>query len=118
MAGVGASRFRMVRQGQVKSYNNGEQKVQSIKRKWWCYHKRNPEVYELFKRYTFQLIRAGHNHYSAKGVFERIRWHSDVETAGEPFKISNNYTPYYARLFMTEFKRHDGFFRIKELKDN
>lgn len=92
--------------------------MQSIKRKWWCYHKQNPEVYELFKRYTFQLIRAGHNHYSAKGVFERIRWHSDVETAGEPFKISNNYTPYYARLFMTEFKRHDGFFRIKELKDN
>lgn len=88
-----------------------------IKHKWWDFHKRNPHIYDLFCRFTWDVINAGHTHYSAKGVFERIRWHTDVETHGETFKLSNNYTPYYARLFMHHNKQHEGFFRTKELKE-
>jgi hypothetical protein len=88
----------------------------SIKQKWWMYHKENPDVYKLFKRFTFDAIARGHDNYSSKAVFERIRWHTEIETSGE-FKMSNNYTPYYARLFMWEFPEHQGFFRTQTLAE-
>ena len=86
---------------------------ESIKRTWWSWHKANPEVYELFKKFTWQVIGAGHKNYSSKAIFERIRWHTDVETGGDPFKINNNYTAYYARLFMVDHPEYDGFFRTR-----
>ena len=90
----------------------------AVKHQWWEFHKKNPHIYELFKRFTMEIIRRGHEHYSSKAVFERIRWHTDVETEGnEPFKMTNNYTPYYARLFMVMHPEHEGFFRTKELSE-
>jgi len=83
----------------------------TIKKQWWRWHRANPHVYELFTRFTFDVIKRGHKHYSSKAIFERIRWHTDIETAGEEFKMSNNYTPYYARLFMKDFPDHADFFR-------
>ena len=88
----------------------------SLKQIWWEYHKRNPHIYDLFVRFTFDVIRRGHKHYSAKAVFERIRWHTDVETNGDPFKLSNNNTAYYARLFHHDYPEHEGFFRMRELR--
>lgn len=89
----------------------------SIKHKWWMYHKDNPHIYELFKRFTFEVIARGHEQYSSKAIFERIRWHTDVETRGEEFKMSNNYTPYYSRLFMWEHPQYQGFFRTQTLPE-
>lgn len=91
--------------------------MESIKKQWWRYHKANPQVFELFERFTFDLIQRGFENYSSKAVFERIRWHTDVETCGESFKISNNYTPYYARLFMVLHPEHEGFFRTHVLTE-
>lgn len=91
--------------------------AEDIKRKWWVYHHENPDIYELFKRFTFEVIERGHEQYSSKAIFERIRWHTDVETTGEEFKMSNNYTPYYARLFMHEYPQHQGFFRTQILTE-
>jgi len=88
----------------------------SLKIKWWNYHRQNPQVFELFERFTFDVIKTGRKHYSAKAIFERIRWHTDVETTGEPFKLSNNHTAYYARLFMHEHPEYCGFFRVKEIE--
>jgi hypothetical protein len=90
----------------------------TIKRQWWRWHRTNPHVYELFKQFTFDVIRRGHKHYSSKAIFERIRWHTEIETAGEEFKMSNNYTPYYARLFMKDFPEHAEFFRTKTLRSD
>ena len=88
----------------------------NTKQKWWAWHKDNPHVFELFCDFTSELINAGHKNYSAKGVFERIRWHTDVDTSGT-FKLSNNYTPYYARLFHHYHPEHSGFFRLKKTKE-
>lgn len=90
----------------------------TIKKQWWRWHRANPHVYELFKRFTFDVIKRGHKHYSSKAIFERIRWHTDIETTGEEFKMSNNYTPYYARLFMKDFPDHADFFRTKTLRSD
>ena len=81
---------------------------------FWRFHQDNPRVYEMFKRFTFRAIRAGFTHYSAKSICERMRWHTDIETRDEEFRLNNNYTAYYARLFMEDHPQHDGFFRKRE----
>ena len=89
---------------------------QDLKRKMWDWHLANPHVWELFKEYTFQAIKAGREHYSVNAIFERIRWHTDIETKGDSFKISNNHRAYYARYFHAMYPEHDGFFRTKMLR--
>lgn len=86
-----------------------------LKRKWWEFHKQNPQVWELFEKFTFQAINRGFDNYSVNAIFERIRWHTDIETTGDRFKINNNHRAYYARYFHHVYPRHDGFFRTREI---
>ena len=90
--------------------------TKSLKEKWWDFHQDNPHVYELFERFAFQAIQAGFKNYSANAVFERIRWHTDIETQGSGFKLSNNHRAYYARYFHTRNPDYDGFFRTKQTR--
>ena len=83
----------------------------------WSFHKKNPHVYDLFKRFAFKVIDGGHQHFSSKAIFERIRWETLINTRGSKFKLQNNHTPYYARLFMHDFPQYDGFFRTREIKN-
>ncbi len=87
----------------------------SIKEEWWEFHRQNMHVYELFKHFSFEVIKIGHKNFSSKAIFERIRWETAIKTTDEQFKLQNNFTPYYARLFMTHFPEHDGFFRTREV---
>lgn len=88
-----------------------------LKRVWWEYHRQNPQVYELVEKFTFEVINRGKATYSINAIFERIRWHSEIETDGEEFKLSNNHRAYYARLFMHYHPEHEGFFKTKPTKD-
>jgi hypothetical protein len=70
----------------------------------------NPQVWDAFVKYTFELIRAGRDAYSADAVLHRIRWDSAIQTNGTTFKISNNHSAYYARKFQREFPHYAAFF--------
>ena len=83
------------------------------KQLWWDWHKKNPHVYQLFERFTWQCIAAGRTHYSAMAILQRIRWHSEIETKGDDFKINNNHAPYYARLFAHQNPKYKDFFRTR-----
>lgn len=87
-----------------------------LKHAWWTWHKQNPHVWELFIDYTFQAIGSGRSHYSVNAIFERIRWHTDIESKGDQFKISNNHRAYYARYFNHCYPEHEGFFRTSVLR--
>jgi hypothetical protein len=92
--------------------------VDELKLKWWQFHCDNPHVYELVERFTYEAINRGFENYSINSIFERIRWHTDIETEEEEqFKLSNNHRAYYARLFMHYHPEHKGFFRTKETRD-
>lgn len=81
------------------------------------FHAANPEVYDLFDKFAQEVRQAGHKRYSADAVFHRIRWYTDVETKDEaPFKLNNNYTPYYARLWQKNNPNPPGFFRTRRVK--
>ncbi len=79
------------------------------------FHLKNPKVYHLFKRFTFEVIERGHKNFSADAISHRIRWQTSIETTDEEFKICNDHISFYSRLFMLEHPKYDGFFRTKEI---
>nr|WP_299067101.1 hypothetical protein [uncultured Allomuricauda sp.] len=88
----------------------------SITSKFYAFHNKYPEVYIKFKNITFKAIKKGFENYGAKGVMELVRWHTAGPTKEDGFKINNNYTSYYVRLFEKEFPQHEGFFRKRKIK--
>ena len=79
------------------------------------YHNDNPQIYKAFRLFASQAKQKGFKNYSAKSLFEIIRWHTPIKS-GEVFKIDNNYAPDYARKMMAENESFKGFFRVRELK--
>ena len=80
------------------------------------FHRKNPHVYELIKSYVKEAMVAGYKNYSIKAIFERIRWHEEIETGGNQFKLNNAFHAYYARLFHKENPEFDGFFRTAKIR--
>jgi hypothetical protein len=73
------------------------------------YHESNPEIYREFKRLAYQLINRGYVRLGAKQIFEVIRWHTMVE-GNDRYKVNNNFTSDYARLFELEHPIYVGYF--------
>lgn len=80
------------------------------------WHMMNPHVYELFKDYAFELLKAGRARYSARTVVERVRWHMDTQTTGAEFRINNNYSPVYGRMFLIEYPQYAAFFELRAVR--
>lgn len=74
------------------------------------YHKNNPQVYEAFELFTFQVIRSGRKYFSARAIMERVRWNSQIEAKNDLFKINDHQVPFYSRLFESNHPHHKGFF--------
>ena len=81
-----------------------------------AYHAAHPKVWFLFKLYTEAAIASGRPSYSADAICHRIRWYSEIESCDDSVKLNNNFTAYYARLFMVKFPQHDGFFNLRQRK--
>jgi hypothetical protein len=63
------------------------------------FHRENPHVYPLFVRFTRQA-KMFHRGVGINAVLERARWETYLSTDGDPYKLNNNFAPYYARLIM------------------
>lgn len=78
------------------------------------YDMANPQIYELFKRFSLEAIKAGRRKLSASLITERIRWEVFVVVdTDDEFKINNNWRSFYARKFMNEFPEYDGVFATR-----
>lgn len=92
-------------------------KKSRLERQFDEFHADNPVVYDLIVRFARQAKAAGFNRYSINGIFERVRWHVDIETKSmDGFKINNNHRSRYARMVMENESGLDEFFDIRELK--
>jgi len=89
-----------------------------LKMKFLQFHKDNPAVYVLLKKYTFIAINEGLKHYGIAAVFERMRWHVAFETTDYDFKLNNDYKAFYARKFHSDFPEHKGFFATRKQISN
>lgn len=76
----------------------------------------NPQVYDLFKQFSFELIATGKKKSSAWLIANRLRWETAIKTTGDDFKISNDFIALYARKFMRNYPIYRGFFVTKPMK--
>lgn len=79
------------------------------------FHRANPGVWLMFEKFTLMAIASGKTHYSSASIFERMRWHMDIDTGGGEVLLNNNFRAYYARMFHYKHPEHCGFFRNRKM---
>ena len=85
--------------------------------RFWEYHRNNPHIFELFKKFAHEIKSAGLRRYSAWSILQRVKWYIEIETRHlEGLKINDNYSNGYARLLVREDETFEGFFRNRRLK--
>ena len=83
--------------------------------KWHKYHTENPQVYKEFCNRAKWAFKKGVRKYSARTIIETIRWSYLIKTnSADTFKISNSYSPFYARLFAQEFPQLKEIFNYSK----
>jgi hypothetical protein len=87
--------------------------MSTIQQAFERFDRENPAFYRMFCRFTLQLLAAGHNRLSSKLIVERIRWETMLASNDNDFKVNNNFTPYFARKFMSDFPNHEGVFETR-----
>ncbi len=105
-------------------YNDGEVQTamqNNMNGKWTKenfneYHKSNPEIYNLFVKFT-NMATQRKKYYSAKAIFHRIRWESMISGEGD-YKIDDGWISHYARKFMDDFPQHSGFFQTRDRQNS
>lgn len=91
-----------------------ETRYDEIREATAAFHLAHPKVWDLFDQFTRDRISRGFEHYSAKAIFERIRWETDQAKTGDgEFKLNNNFPAFYARAWMAKNPEYVGFFRIR-----
>jgi len=80
------------------------------------YHSENPQIYEAFKKYAKKAIEKGDKRLSADYIFHVIRWESPIGSDEKDFKVNNNYTSFYSRMFMNEYPEFKGIFNLRKSK--
>jgi|TARA_B110001469_G_scaffold90739_1_gene86169 hypothetical protein len=77
------------------------------------FHNEHPEIYEGFRKYAMKAL-AIRNRWSARAIFHLLRWDTLLDSGGE-YKICDGWSPYYAKKFMAESPKHEGFFRTRNM---
>jgi len=89
----------------------------TIQERFEQFHAAHPEVYAYLVALCQELRRRGFQRYGIKSLWERARWHFQVERElGEEWKLNNNYHSRYARKIMAEHPELSGFFEVREIK--
>jgi hypothetical protein len=100
-------------QPEFEFLGNGETRADQIYRRFKQFHVANPIIWKLFVRFSFEVVNSGREGYGAAAVFERLRWHLNIEIRGdETVKLNNDFRAYYARMF--EAKYMLGLFRMRK----
>ncbi len=78
------------------------------------YHMSNKSLWELYESKAFELIKLGAKRLSSKGIFEKLREDADLKKIGQ-FKAPNEFTPFYARIFVFKYPQCRGLFEFKNV---
>ena len=81
--------------------------------KFWKYHADNPHVFEAIRDYCVYMKNGGHKRYGIGAIIEGLRWHTDIKTIGEDFKLGNNHRSCYARLMVIIHPEFSAFFETR-----
>lgn len=94
----------------------GRTRADQIVDRFCTFHRANRHIWVLFCRFADQARRMGRKHYSARAIFHRIRWETSMQSVtDEGVELSNDYSPYYARMYMAIRLGSEDFFKLKKL---
>jgi hypothetical protein len=89
----------------------------TIDERFAAFHKKNPHIYRKLVNLCREVKGAGHDHYSIKAIFERLRWFHHIELKSkEPFTLNNDFTARYARAIMQFESDLCDFFEVRKLR--
>lgn len=81
------------------------------------FHRANPDVFRLFRKFAIDLRKHQPERGSAEQVWQRLRWEvrmwTDEQMAGS-FKLNNVYRSKYARLLVKVDPSFKGWFRFRK----
>lgn len=89
---------------------------ESVIKRFERFHSETPEIFEIFKKLSFKMLYAGRKKYSARTIFEVLRWNADLSGRKDPFKINNDFIPMYKRLLANQHREFEDFFEFREVK--
>lgn len=104
----------MVRQARQVSLGRA-----SIWKRFERWHNKNPQGWDLFVRFANEAIAAGRSRFSAGTIVDRIRWYTNVEMkAVDEYKINNDWSACYARLFIRMYPQHKKLFALRGAQED
>ena len=90
---------------------------QTIQERFEVFHKDHPEVYSYLLGLCLELRGKGFKRYGIRSLWERVRWHFQVEkNLGADFKLNDHFHSRYARRIVEQHPELDGFFELRELR--
>ena len=82
-----------------------------------AFHTGHPEVCACLLALCFELKRKGFERYGIRSLWERVRWHFQVEKKlGADFKLSEHFHSRYVRRILKDHPELGGFFELRELR--
>lgn len=85
--------------------------------RWLKFHRDNPNVYELFLKFTRDAKATGRAYFGARVIWERLRWYLAIETrSNDGIKLNDHYPAYYSRLVMLRHPDLTGFFETRDAR--
>lgn len=89
----------------------------SIQQAFLDFDEAHPEVYEYLLVLIEEVGRRGFRHYGIGALWERMRWHFQIERGmDEEFKLNNNFRSRYARKIIAEHPELEDFFELRILR--
>lgn len=80
------------------------------------FHRANPHVYRGLREQALKLVSAGETRLSINMLFEVLRYHRKLQTAGDDYLLNNNYRALYARMLMERELELEGVFETRRRK--
>lgn len=94
----------------VPMWHNGDIQLAKFRE----FHEANPHIFdELLRLARKARLDIGLKKSSIRLMAQVLRWDMMVKTRSSDFKISNNHTPYYARMIMDYDPRLEGLFELR-----
>lgn len=85
----------------------------TLEERFEAFHEANPQVFRLIVDKALRARRSGVRRWSMNGIFEVIRWETNVQSRGDGWKLNNSYRALYARLAMEKEPELEGFFETR-----
>jgi len=82
------------------------------------FHSKNPQVFEEFKRLSFEMRSTGRKKYGSSSIFEVMRWHRALKTNEDVFELNNDFRSIYTRLMIFKYPEFAGFFELRVEKNH